>query len=332
MQKYLTLLVSGAQEVPKLWELAAKGIFPAVRSRHGALTLEIETRKTAKPFPPPVRWPLVNDLVIVLLYDFGPFMTQVSQDNAQVWGQSPETIRQRALQNLRALPRPQWEDLGGGVLQIRSSVAYEETFFLVDEVVRALNFRDSPVIAAPNRGVLLAADSGDAQKVRALIARARQSLEEAPWPLSGTLLCRKADNWQRYEPPAELVANARALETSSLALTYHEQQVALQKYAERTGDDVYVATYSLLAPKEDPEAICSWCSWAQGVVTLLPQTDRIGFTKAPSSPQPERLLVPWADAERICGALLNKTDEDPPRYRVDQFPTEEQWRMLGQCL
>jgi hypothetical protein len=327
MEKYLTLLVSSEREIPKLWEVASKGIFPAVRSRHGALSIEIETRNTAKPFPPVVGWPLSNDLTILLLYDFGPFMTQVNHDKAEVWGQSLEAMRERALQNLRALPRPQWEDSNNGVFQIRSSVAYEETFFLVDEVIHALNFRD-PVIAVPNRGVLLAADAGDSRAVRALIARARQSLHKAPWPLSGTLLCRKADGWQRFDPPAELAAGALALETLSLALTYHEQQVALQKYAERVGDDVYVASFSMLSPKDDPDAIFSWCSWAQDVIALLPRTDRIGFTKSSTGAQPETLLVPWADAERICGTLLNRTDEDPPRYRVERFPTEEQWQQL----
>jgi hypothetical protein len=328
MEKYLALLVDADREIPKLWEVAAKGIFPAVRSRYGALSVEIETRGTANSFPPVVRWPLIDDLAIVLLYDFGPHMAQVNHERAKVWGQSTEAIRERALQNLRALPRPRWEDLNDGVFQIRSEVAYEETFFLVDEVVQALKFRDSPVVALPNRGVLLAADAGDSQAVRALITRARQSLREAPWPLSGTLITRQAGGWMRYEPGAQLVSNARALETFSLALTYHDQQLALQNHAERSGDDVYVAAFAMLAPKEDPDAIVSWCSWTNGVVSLLPRTDSIAFTKISTGSASEVVLVPWADAERICGSLLNSTDEDPPRYRVVGFPAEDQWQQL----
>jgi hypothetical protein len=328
MQKYLTMMLDQGREIPKLWGMAAKGILPGVRSRYGTRSIEIETRDTAEQFPPVVSWPLIDDLTIVLLYDFGPYMSQVSYEKAEVWGQSLDAIRERALQNLSALQRPQWENLNDGVFQIRSAVAYEETFFLIDEVIRALNFRDSPVIAVPNRGVLLAADAGDLQAVRTLIARARQSLHEAPWPLSGTLITRKAEGWKRHEPRAELVSTARALETLSLAHTYRDQGLALQKHADRTGDNVYVATFSMVAPNEDPDAIFSWCSWAQDVATLLPRTDRVGFSKASTGSAREALLVPWADAERICGSLLKRTDEDPPRYRVDHFPNEEQWQQL----
>lgn len=327
-EKYLTLLLEQGREIPKLWELASKSLYPAVRSRYAALSIEIETRKTAKPFPPVVRWPLTDDLAIVLLYDFGPHMSQVSHEKADVWGQPPEALRERALQNLRALSRPHWEDLNDGAFQIRSEVAYEETFLLVDEVINTLPVAGAPVIGIPNRGVLLAADSNDAQAVRALIARARHSLRHAPWPLSGTLLIRPADGWKRFEAPPDLASPTQALERLSLALTYQEQQSALQKFAERIGDDIYVATFSLLVPKEEPDALISWCSWAQGVVSLLPRTDQIGFTRAPQTPQSETLMRPWAAVERVCGSRMRRTAEDPPRYRVDGFPSDEEWRQL----
>jgi len=225
-------------------------------------------------------------------------------------------------------PGPDWEDLEDGVFQIRSEVAYEETFLLLDEVMNTLPLAGAPVIALPNRGVLLGADSSDAQAVRALIARARQFLQHAAWPLSGTLLIRNAEGWVRFEAPPNLAAGAQALEKLSLALTYQEQQAVLQKVAERIGDPLYVATFGLLAPKEDPDARVSWCSWAEGVVSLLPVTDQIGLTKAVQTPQSETLMRPWALIERVCGSRMTKTDEDPPRYRVESFPSAEEWQQL----
>jgi hypothetical protein len=235
LEKYLTLLLEHGSAIPKLWELASKSLYPAVRSRYTARSIAIETRHTAKPFPPVLSWPLIDDLCLVLLYDFGAHMAQVSQEKADVWGQPPEALRARALQNLRALPRPHWEDLGDGVFQIRSEVAYEETFFLVPEVIQALNLRASPGIAVPNRGVLFAADSADRSAVGALIRRARHCLQHEPWPLSGTLLTHNGHGWTRFEAPPELTSPAQALEKLSLGGTYQEQQAALQKVAERMG-------------------------------------------------------------------------------------------------
>lgn len=51
-EKYLTLLLKHGSEIPKLWELAAKSLYPAVRSRYTALSIEIETCNTANRFRP----------------------------------------------------------------------------------------------------------------------------------------------------------------------------------------------------------------------------------------------------------------------------------------
>jgi hypothetical protein len=193
IQTTLPTELSGSRRrgIPLLWDLAAKGIYPAVRS--------------GKAFAPVVRRSWVADLSLVLLYDFGPRMIQVSEATAEVWGQSHEALWERALRNLRALPRPHWEDLNDGVFCIVSDCAYEETFPLIDEVMDSLPCKD-PVVAIPNRGVMLAAPGSDPDHLRALIARARDSLHNAPWPLSGTLLQRIAGGWSPFVPPPSLRA------------------------------------------------------------------------------------------------------------------------------
>jgi hypothetical protein len=209
--------LSQRRQIPTLWELAAKGIYPAVRSRFATVGPEIESRRD-EAFPPFVRRSLAADLSVVLLYDFGPRTTPVSEHTATVWGQSHEALWERALRNLRALPRPHWEDLGDGVFRIVSDYAYEETFPLLAEVMDSLPCKE-PVIAIPNRGVMLATSSFDADAVWALIGRARNSLQKAPWPLSGTLLQRVAGGWSRYVPPPSLSPACARLNAISLART-----------------------------------------------------------------------------------------------------------------
>jgi hypothetical protein len=190
--------------IPTLWELAAKRIYPAVHAR-GAL-------------PPVVRRSWIADLSMVLLYDFGPRIVQVSEETAEVWGQSHEALWERALRNLRALPRPNWDELHEGVFRIVSDCSCEETFPLLAEVMDALPCKD-PVIAIPNRGVVLAASGFDADAIWTLIGRARDSVQKAPWPLSGTLLQRVAGRWSRFVPPPSLSQACARLNAVSLART-----------------------------------------------------------------------------------------------------------------
>jgi len=197
-------IVERHREVPALWELAAKRLYPAVRSRFAPVSAEIEPRREGRGIPAIVRRAWVADLSVVLLYDFGPRMVQVSEETAAIWGQSHDALWQRALRNLRALPRPHWEDLNDGVFSIVSDCAYEETFPLLDEVMDSLPC-SNPVIAIPNRGVMLAASGLHADYVRALIERARDSLLNAPWPLSATLLKRVPGGWRPFVPPRALM-------------------------------------------------------------------------------------------------------------------------------
>jgi hypothetical protein len=327
LQKYLALLTPHA-EVPKLWTLAAGSIYPALRSRYGTLTVEIDNRDSAEPFPPQVRQPWLDDVVRVLLYDFGAHMSIIPEHTAEIWGVSREELWARALSNLRALARPHWEPLGSVVFQLVSEVAYEETFPLVEEVVDALPVTGHPVCAIPNRGVLLAADGTDPAALKALIAESRHRLENGPWPLSGLLIERTPTGWRRYNPPAELAQAAGSLRALDLARTYLDQKAVLDKLHERTGTDVFVATFALRSQQHAPDQIQSGCTWSAGVETLLPKTDHIVLNRDPGSSHPDLLFVPWSTVERLGGHYLKTTSEDPPRFRVDAFPTPDEWTAL----
>src|SRR5262249_53185462 len=152
--------------------------------------LEIADRSEEKRLPPVIKWPWLGDLTLVLVYDFGRHLAHVHHERADVWGQPLEELRERALANLRALPRPRWEPEGHGLFRLVSEASYEESLLLVDSSFNPLNVRGNPVVAIPNRGVLFAAGSHEPSALAALIERAQHSMQSAPWPLSGTLLER----------------------------------------------------------------------------------------------------------------------------------------------
>jgi hypothetical protein len=324
IEKYMRMMLDDAPDVPKLWDLAAKNLYACLRSRYQLLTTEIESRGATPPFVRPLSMPWRADLEIVLMYDFGPYLAQVRPENAEVWGQSHEALFARAQANLGALHRPRWEPIAEGVFRIVSDVSYEESFVLVDAVIAALDVQGDPVVVLPNRGVLLATGSDDAAGLQRLIAEASRSMQERPWPMSAALLRRVAGRWEVFEPGPALASAVRTFDLLSLAGTYSEQQEALQRHLEKQGVDVYVAKFSVMnAPGSD--AVRSWCVWSEGVPSLLPQTDVVILRRNDESEKP--VIVPWAAVERLCGAYMRRTEDEPPRFDVTSFPTAE-WGQL----
>lgn len=325
LEKYLQLILRSEDEVPKLWTLAANHIYGCLRSRHQLVSLEIDSRGKPSGLPRPLSKRWHGDLDIVLMYDFGQHMTGVAADKADTWGQPLDAIFDRARANLAALERPSWEDLGEGVYQITSDVTFEESFVLVNAVWKSLTVQGDPVVAIPNRGVLYATGAENAAGIARLISEAQRSMQERPWALSATLLHKVGDNWQPFQPDADAVCAAHAFELVSLAITYAEQQKALEKYFEREGIDVYVGKFDFMRSPATPDAIESWCSWTETVDSLLPQTDVVILGR--TDEDIPALIVRWPDMARICGHYLQASEDDPPRFRVNAFPVQE-WPQL----
>jgi hypothetical protein len=324
--KYEAMMQQIRAETPKLWELAAKHIYPSIRSVHGTMSLEIATRKGDGKMPRTVSWPLAGDLIVQLMFDRGQSLAHVQEDLADTWGQNLESLKTRSLGNLAALPRPQWQPLGEGVFQVVSDVSYEESFLLVNAVVDALPFASSAVLMPTNRGILLSCDGSDQNALRTMLAHAERCLRENPWPMGATMLHREAGQWREFIPTGELAGLHGSLIRLSSAITYNEQQVALQKYL---GDDIFVGTYSLLRRGDGPDSLRSWSSWTKDVPTLLPQTDLVILGRPRTDGKHDMLMVTWSALMDCCGGRIKQTAERPARFMVDGFPSAEEWQVLA---
>ena len=328
IDKYCLMLSAHAYETPKLWTMAAKGVFLGVRSRYDYMALEIESRGENTPVQALVSWPLSDELQVRLLYDLGPSMSHVSRSVFETWGINEDVVRKQAMANLRSLERPTWADVGEGVFQLISTVAYEESFFLLDEVMAMLPFVEDAVVMPVNRGVLVAASARSNAALVAMLRHAFTSLQEKPWPMAGSMLIRSGSDWVKFVPQGDIARFAIAVQRLSRAQIYRDQKDALEKHCEKIGDDVFVATYDLRQRGDDIDGIFSWCTWAQGVRTLLPKSDVIAMGKGVIEGNGETLFVKWNHVERICGRYLQPTDENPIRFRVHDFPNDEEWTQL----
>jgi len=326
LSKYDAMMQQTYIETPKLWELAAKNIYPSVRCIHDTMTLEIATRKGAGKLPRTVNWPLAGDLMVRLMFDRGESLTHVHEDLADTWGQSLESLQTRALANLAALPRPQWRELGEGVYQVVSDVSYEESFLLLKPVLDALPFAQSAVLMPTNRGVLLSCDGNDPNALRAMLGHAERFLREHPWPMAATMLHRQAGEWREFVSTGELAQIHGSLVRLNDAITYNDQQVALQKHL---GDHVFVGTYSLIRRGDGPDSLRSWSSWSKDIPTLLPQTDLVILGRPRGDGKHDMLMVTWPALLQSCGGLLKQTDERPARFMVADFPSDEEWQTMA---
>jgi hypothetical protein len=322
-EKYLLLLTIPV-EVPTLWTVAQTRLFPLVRSRADMMLAATQARLEGDTPWTVAERPLHGEVVVRLGYDTGPSIIPVRPDVLDGWGVSFEAALERAMTNLRSLPPPAWVTIAPGVWELQSEDAYQETFLLLPRAFDSLPATGGRYAIAPNRGVLLATTADAPGSLEALLDAARSALRERPWPMSPVVFEITPSGPVAIRPDGAAGRKLGCCERLDRATVYSDQQEILQK---ALGDDVYVASYGLVSGKSDPDEWVSWTSWTEGVPSLLPITDTLALVRSPDR-DPETLQVRWEHAVQVVGALMQPIDEDPARFRVEQFPDAAQWAAL----
>lgn len=328
IEKYVAVMVSLANEIPKLWSMAQKAIYPVLRSGRDMVAVQIRSRTEAKPFPPLVEIPWQGDVVIRIAYDSGPATLPIGFDLLDTWGVSVEQALERAIFNLRALPKPQWVPIAPGLMRLESDVSYEESLLLREDVVESCDVRGDRIFMPINRGVLLATGSAEAGGIDRLLENARLTFENDPWPLSPVIVKHTPTGFAPFEPEGPAAEQLRSLQALDTFIAYRDQQEALQKHCESAGVDIYVASVDLMQMKADPNRLRTWAAWTEGVPTWLPKVDLIAFNKAIAGDNYETAIVPWDAAYELCQSYLKPLEEHPVRFSVESFPNDDDWRKL----
>jgi hypothetical protein len=319
-KKYLMLIAPPKPPEPSgLWSLAQTRIFPLLRSRYEYALAALKQRNAGKTLGPRASRAFVSHLEVVLGYDHGQTVAQVQVSSVAEWGVPLEDAIERSLQNLRGLPPPRWVQAAPSLWKLESDGGYHESFLLMAKIFEGLPAKGRALAMIPNRGVLLATGTDEPQGVAALLAAARGSIQGSPWPLCGELFCVTRAGIETHEPDEANAALLATIKRIDLAGFYEPQKAELQKYCQSLQDDAYVASYSLYGKKGSHESQ-SWCSWSEGVRSLLPKTDLIAFVQDPTGTK-KTFFVPWNAAEPIVGHHFKPTSEEPMRTRVETFPT-----------
>ena len=322
----VAMCLSLQMQPPKDWSEAADGVRLVVRSRYDMASMEVDPDNPRTDVRSTVSWPLEGDLKLRLVYDFGRHVSHVAMEDMEAWGERESAVKARAMENLAALPAPEWKELAADVFQIDPDVEFAESNMLLASVIARLPFKDRVAVIVPNRSILLAADSGSDAAMTTMLNEAIRCLQNKPWPMSGDVFIRQGGQWRMLERDGEIGKLLHVLDTLNMAGIYEGQKAAIDSHNESIGRDVYVATFSVI---ERDGSLSSWSSWAEGCITLLPETDVVVLGRHNGKAEPsEHLPVAWKDLRRVMGAQMQPNGSNPPRYFVDFFPDDAQWEEL----
>ncbi|HEY6373182.1 MAG TPA: hypothetical protein VIX37_21585 [Candidatus Sulfotelmatobacter sp.] len=111
------------------------------------------------------------------------------------------------------------------------------------------------------------------------------------------------------------------------AIDYSQQKQVLDDLHEQEGIDTFVANYTVY--ERNDGTVYSLCVWSNDVDSTLPRAECIGFVG--SVEDQDMFVLRWDAAMPVVGSRLEEeTSLVPVRYRVRQFPNDEQIAQLRQ--
>jgi hypothetical protein len=137
--------------------------------------------------------------------------------------------------------------------------------------------------------------------------------------------------WLPWLPHADhpLHEQFHVLQLQSLGQDYPAQKDVLDALHEKTGQDIWVASYSAIKNDETGKAH-SYCVWSQGVESLLPQTEEVYFFVPQGKERGDVVArASWDRVQQVVGRLMERQDDYPVRYLVKEFPTAEEIALLA---
>jgi len=264
--------------------------------------------------------------VVALVVDRPTSMMYVNEETLEKWNVSFETALADALDNLRALPEHGgWNELSPGVWSGEWGDAYESSRLLLPDLIYRLGI-SNPAAMVPFRGALLVTSAENDAGLDALAQVAHQAAPENNRWLSFRLVRLVDRTWKELEAPAHSRDALRELELQNQGAAYAGQKDLLDEKHESEGVDVFVGSFGLMRKEGAP--ITSYAVWSDGVDTLLPVADQVAFVHQEGETT-KHALLPWGQVLERFGDLMERTDFEPVRYRVRQYPDRALVESLG---
>jgi hypothetical protein len=298
---------------PTTWDEAAPQVLPAVRSASWAAVSGNHDV---------VRRPLAPLVSLLCAIDSEHAMSFAQASDLEAWGVTEEEALERAARNLAD---QQVEiGMGDGVAFVLGPDGYASSWLAVPGLLRqvAADLGGTVVAAAASRDSLVLVDVDRPGTSTDLLRQTLAEYEEATRQLSPVPYAFDGDQLREWTPPAghpaaPVVARARQV---MVGVEYGAQTARLEEWFEKVGEDVYVASCTLM--RGAGESLWSWATWVRQVGDgLLPRVDYLIL--GDNDVEGDMLAVRWDDAVRIAGDALERTGYDPPRWRHHGWPDEQ---------
>jgi hypothetical protein len=185
---------------------------------------------------------------------------------------------------------------------------------------------------APDLDTLLVTGSNDTSGLAEVARIGRQSVKVA-MPISTTLLRLDAAQWVPFCSPGTgpVVQEFKTLAMVTLGRVYEDQAAYLVQQLQQQGQTVNVGRLQVL---HDPLGQAySVVRWVKGEDTLLPHADYLGFAVSDEpwlAETPATQFLPWDAVEQVAGHRLKPMGVYPERYRVDSFPTLDEFKAIAE--
>lgn len=321
MQGYAKSMIGN--DLPSTFAEAKSRLLPILRSRSLIEYVTLASQADSGVNVLPASQPFSTDTLIMLAYDTEHSMMTLSGSSLADWGVSFSTALAAATDNLRDATVPNFEQVVPGLFVGTWNDAYDTSRLLFSDVVHQVGLGGEPLVMIPTRGRLMVASSNDRAAQLAMIGFAGQLVEEEGRQVSALMYRYEQGRPVECVPSdPEVAALLMDFRRRMLADDYAGQKDSLEKAHEKSGTDLFVASYQILASKQTGRET-SFSVWTEGVDTLLPETDLVALVSTAEledgRTEPAK-LVGWQDLQASIGAFERLPDRYPARYRPVNFP------------
>ena len=263
-------------------------------------------------------------LFATVVYDYPAAVRSVSTDDLNRWGVSIYEALEVAKHNL-AEDQSMLASLGDSLYVSLTGDSYDASRLLLVDKIRSLKVKGDPIAMIPNRDSLLITGSDDLEGQGMMLDLAEKGADE-PRTMIFTPLRLEGDGWIDWTPPPShpLYSRWQTLEIKYLYPEYEEQKAMLEALHEKQEIAVFVASYACAQMKDG--TLSTFAVWSNGVDTLLPKAQRLMFYE-----EGKNIVADgeWDHVVSIVGHLMEPTEHYPPRFRVLEFPTDDQLAAIG---
>jgi hypothetical protein len=317
-------------EIPADFASARAGLLPVIRDAAYYSLSELPRRKDAIS-DPGLEWqckPLASGLLAGLAYDSEHNITSLNRKTLAGWGIGMDQAFSAAKDNLWEKTDPNRFAAQGGLYWGEWGDSYDSSRMLLTELIYRLSVNGDPVAFVPNRDIILVTGKDNLAGLRMMLKTGTESHFNKGHPISPNLYLLDDGAWTLYTPgEPELREICLENQRRRDALDYQQQKKLLDNLHERQGIGTFVASYTIY--KYPQGTAYTACVWAKGVDSSLPRAEKIGFVV--DAEKKDMFTVPWQAAMSIVSELLEEEPMlMPVRYRVREFPSEEQIDRLRQ--